>query len=98
MLKHGIVNPLNVHGMRELSHCPPHFERITFDSYVHLNVIRNWIYENLSSRFYIGEVDARDQSTRRWQRRTLIAFEEASEATIFALNLTDLNVDSQLLI
>ena len=31
MIKNGEVNPLNVVGLRQLSHCPAHFETIAFD-------------------------------------------------------------------
>ena len=57
MLKHGEVNPLNVHGLRELAWCPPHFERVQFDCIIGTNDLTDWIYENLQGRFYIGEVD-----------------------------------------
>ena len=36
MLKNGEVNPLNLWNMRQVEGtCPPHFERVEFDLYMH---------------------------------------------------------------
>ena len=55
MLKHGEPNPLNVFGLRKLDHCPPHFERVVFDIKTSEKQITDWIHENLSGRFYLGD-------------------------------------------
>lgn len=85
MLKHGEVNPLNVHGLRELGWCPPHFERVTFESHVTNMNLSNWIYENLSGRFYIGNTDENNK------RQVVVGFESPGEASYFSLCLSAIN-------
>lgn len=85
MLKHGEPNPLNVHGLRELGWCPPHFEQVRFENHVTEKVVSNWIYENLTGRFYLGPVDDSNK------RQLLIGFELASEASFFSLYLPQIN-------
>ena len=91
MLKHGEVNPLNVHGLRTLSWCPPHFERVQFDLSVNEKVITDWIYENLEGRFYIGSIDVVQEGSRPTYRQCLVAFELASEASYFSIFLPQIN-------
>ena len=92
MLKHGEVNSLNVHGLRTLSWCPPHFERVQFEAFVTEKMISSWIYENLSGRFYIGDIDvARTPGGKVIDRNMLVGFEQASEATYFSLYLPQIN-------
>ena len=91
MLKHGEVNPLNVFGLRQLTHCPPHFERVQFDLSSSEKDITDWIYENLQGRFYIGSVDVRQPDNRPTFRQALVAFEQASEASYFSLFLPQIN-------
>lgn len=82
MLKHGEINPLNVHGLRRVStHCPPHFVRVVFTSTSTSNQkkITDWIWENLHGRFYLAE----DQ-----QSNTIAAFELPDESTFFSLTLS----------
>lgn len=88
MLKHGEVNPLNVHGLRQLDWCPPHFAQVQFETYVSERIISSWIYENLSGRFYIGNVDSENK------RQTLVAFESHGEASYFSLCLSQLNTEN----
>ena len=85
MLKHGEVNPLNVHGLRQVAHCPPHFECVAFESNVTDTNLSNWIYENLSGRFYIGHTDKNNK------RQVIAGFESPGEASYFALILDKLN-------
>ena len=47
MLKHGEPNPLNVHQLRRVNHCPPHFEQVMFEPYATEKQITDWLYENL---------------------------------------------------
>ena len=89
MLKHGEVNPLNVHGLRELAWCPPHFERVQFESYVTDKLLSNWIYENLSGRFYIGAVDV--NVSEKYKRQVVVGFESPGEASYFSLCLSQIN-------
>lgn len=90
MLKHGEVNPLNVFGLRRLSHCPPHFEQVTFDSHVQDTAIANWVYENLEGRFYVGYRDVEINKVQ-FQRQMIVGFELAGEASYFSLLLSQLN-------
>jgi hypothetical protein len=92
MLKHGEVNPLNVHGLRQLAHCPPHFEQVVFTNYLTHKELTDWIFENLEGRFYIGDIDvARTPGGKTFDRQTLAAFELPGEASYFSLCLTQIN-------
>ncbi len=91
MLKHGEVNPLNLHGLRRVSWCPPHFEQLPFDPQVNEKVITDWIYENLAGRFYIGAADVTSTDGKPSYRQIIVAFEHASEASYFGLFLPQLN-------
>lgn len=90
MLKHNEPNPLNVHGLRQLSHCPPHFTPVIFDLAVHDKDLVDWLYENLEGRFYSGQIDVK-QDSGVIARQHCIAFELAAEASYFALFLPQLN-------
>jgi hypothetical protein len=85
MLKHGEVNPLNVHGLRQLKHCPLHFERVEFVPIVTVKHLSDWVFENLEGRFYVGNIDTPQQ------RLAVVAFELASEASYFSLLLPQIN-------
>ena len=90
MLKHLEPNPLNVHGLRQVKHCPPHFTPVLFDIAVHEKELTDWIYENLSGRFYSGQIDIKQESGK-YARQQCLAFENASEASYFALFLPQIN-------
>lgn len=95
MLKHGEANPLNVFGLRELDFCPPHFQRVEFDQRTSDVVIKNWIYENLSGRFFHGQwvnQDADVVPTKTLSK--CVAFEEHHEASYFLMNLETFNVSN----
>jgi hypothetical protein len=93
MLKHGEANPLNIFGLRQLTHCPPHFEQVQFDLYTGGKDITDWIYENLEGRFYIGQLTVSpSDSSRPSTIQTVVAFEIHSEATYFSMFLPQLNV------
>lgn len=85
------VNPLNVHGLRVLEHCPPHFYAVDFDLSASAKKISDWIYENLSGRFYFGEVFVTDENSGSTVMKRRAAFEIHSEASYFALSLTEIN-------
>lgn len=91
MLKHGEANPLNIFGLRQLTHCPPHFERVQFDLRTSEKDITDWIYENLEGRFYFGQIDVTQPYNRPTFRQCLVAFELSSEATYFSMFLTQIN-------
>jgi hypothetical protein len=94
MLKYGEVNPLNIHQLRRINHCPPHFEQVQFDLNTGGKDITDWIYENLEGRFYMGQVTvSREPNTTKPSFiQTVVAFENASEATYFSMFLPQLNV------
>jgi hypothetical protein len=90
MLKLDEANPLDVFGLRRIAHCPPHFVRVLFDGYVNEKVYTDWIYENLTGRFYYGEwLLSTDSGKTKSQR--CIAFEEPGEASYFSLVLDTIN-------
>jgi alpha-ketoglutarate-dependent taurine dioxygenase len=94
MLKHGEVNPLNVFGLRQLTHCPPHFEQVQFDLSCGEKDITDWIYENLQGRFYIGQhavVRPPNEANKPTFVKTVVAFENVSEASYFSLFLPQIN-------
>jgi hypothetical protein len=84
------INPLSVHGMRRLDHCPPHFERIVFDLYTDEKNITDWVYVNCAGRFFFGDYYSIDAQNRR-QMCKLLAFENHSEASYFGLFADQLN-------
>lgn len=97
MLKHGEVNLLNVFGLRQLDRCLPHFEKVLFDLRVSEKDIKDWIYENLEGRFYLGDwYDSSGPSLHTPHSLTIqkvAAFEIASEASFFGIFLPNINVN-----
>jgi hypothetical protein len=91
MTKQFQVNPLNVHGLRILDHCPPHFYAVDFDLSCSAKKISDWIYENLSGRFYFGEVFSHNSTSGQTSMHRRAAFEIHGEASYFALVLPDIN-------
>lgn len=92
MIKHGEVNPLNVFGLRQVEHCPPHFETVTFDLRTNVKNIADWIYENLSGRFFIGDIYIPDNNNpKHLAIQTAVAFELHEEASFFCLMLPSIN-------
>jgi hypothetical protein len=81
------ANPLNVHGLRELTWCPPHFTKVRIDTLATKKNFTDWLYENLEGRFFIGEEDIDKH------RCTVIAFEIAGEASYFSLMLPEITPD-----
>ena len=96
MLKHGEVNPLNVFGLRELQHCPPHFEKVSFEMRASQKHIRDWLYENLSGRFWMGDQYYASEGNKLSLEKC-VAFEEHSEASYFSLMLDQINQNDWLL-
>tara|TARA_R110000803_G_scaffold49656_2_gene103301 strand:- start:1552 stop:1851 length:300 start_codon:yes stop_codon:yes gene_type:complete len=92
MLKHGEVNPLNVHGLRRLEHCPPHFTTVNFDLRVREKHVSDWIYENLESRFWFG-TNYYSTETGSTAVNQCVAFEIPEEASYFILMLDQINHD-----
>ena len=90
MLKHGEVNPLNVHRIRRTEYCPLHFTSLDFDLRTTDKTITDWVYENLEGRFWMGDYYkiAEDNAISINKR---IAFELAAEASYFGLFLDQIN-------
>ena len=90
MLKYNEVNPLAVFGMREVEHCPPHFIKVQFDSRVSEKKITDWVWSNLSGRFWFGDWYYKtDSGSVAFQK--CVAFEVPGEASMFALILDTIN-------
>ena len=85
------LNPLNVHNTRVINHCPPHFFAVDFDLSTSAKKVSDWIYENLSGRFYFGEITTYNTTTSKLVMYTRAAFEIHSEASYFALMLPEVN-------
>jgi hypothetical protein len=90
MLKHNEANPLAVFGLRRIDHCPPHFTHVEFDSYVQEKTITDWVYENLTGRFYFGDWYKEGDNGKSAMSRC-VAFEEPGEASYFSLMLDQIN-------
>lgn len=95
MLKHREPNPLAVFGLRELDHCPPHFVQVNFGLKAPEKKITDWIWTNLSGRFYFGDRYYKD-SDSNVQVEKIAAFEVPGEASMFALILDQINNYSHL--
>jgi hypothetical protein len=90
VLKHGEANPLAVFGLRELDYCPPHFINVDFNLVSSPKLISDWIWANLTGRFWYGDWYFKDdQGHVQMQKRA--AFEIAGEASMFALILDQIN-------
>jgi len=90
MLKHNEVNPLSVFGLRRVDHCPAHFTRFEFDLTVQEKTVTDWIYENLTGRFYVGDNYFLHANGKVGMHKCA-AFENPGEASYFALQLDTIN-------
>jgi hypothetical protein len=90
-LHHKIVNPLNVHGLRRLEFCPPHFTTVVFDLRTQEKNVSDWIFENLEGRFYYGDWYHKNPTTNKNEMSKCVAFETAHEASYFTLQLQEIN-------
>ena len=85
LYRDGIVDPIAAAGGRQLDYLPPHFSCIKLPDYFwDTSVIRNWIWTNLSGRFMVGYRHSIQNSV---DANLVAAFEDPSEATLFALML-----------
>lgn len=86
MLRNGEANPLTVHGLREMEHCPPHFVQVKFDLRSNRKQVTDWIWENFEGRFWFGDwFDI--NSSGQCVMTTCAAFEIPGEASMFSLML-----------
>ena len=83
-LSKGVVNPLNVVGQRKLSYIPPHFATITIPDIWSSNVIEQWIYYNLNSRYCVRTRQGLD-AQRRIVDVCEIGIEDHKEMTMLSL-------------
>jgi len=90
MFKFGTANPLNVHNLRRLDYCPPHFVKLELDYYQYNDKdLSNWIYENLVGRFYLGYADV--PVAHSMSRRHIVGFEIPSEVSYMGLSLPSIS-------
>lgn len=86
MLKKNKVNPLNLFEKRRVEFCPPYFESITINpSYNLLKAIDDWIYDNLSGRYYLGKTIDLEEISSSIKSKYKIAFEDPKEMSYFML-------------
>ncbi len=95
MLRDGEANPLTVHGLREMGHCPPHFIPVYVDLRITEKNIRDWIWENLEGRFYLGD-HFYQTDNGSIAMTTCAAFEIPGEASMFTLCLDQIQQTSYL--
>ena len=78
------VNPLNVHNLREVEHCPPHFTGFALPTHgFEITQVKQWIYENLDGRFYL------DVARTEMQWNLKMFFEIPQEAGMAMLVIPD---------
>ena len=87
MLRDGEPNPLTVHGLRELQHCPPHFTKVVFDLCVNEKQVTDWIWEKFEGRFWFGQFYYRETPEDNLSLSHCAAFELPGEASMFSLCL-----------
>lgn len=92
MLKHNEVNPLSVFGLRQLDFLPPHFTVVKFNISTTEKSITDWIWTNLSGRFYIGDsYHNGDGKNTPIHMEKVVGFELPGEASYFSLILDTIN-------
>ena len=83
-LARGEINPLNLLGQRKLPYIPPHFGTVSLYSWGELDLIDQWIYYNLNSRYCIRMKQELD-SNRKVIDVCEIGMEDPRELTMFNL-------------
>jgi hypothetical protein len=85
-IKHGKPNPLNFFDLRRVNFLSPHFRVSTIDKY-NPNLIKNfdnWIKNNLTGRYYIGQGIDLDTGNNIVYT-TEIGFETEKELSFFTI-------------
>jgi hypothetical protein len=87
------ANPLAVWGLRRLEHQPVHFTSVDFDIICLEKEITDWIWNNLSGRFWFGDTYTHTAggSVTVCKRA---AFEQGAEASFFGLMLDTINTSN----
>jgi hypothetical protein len=88
-LLRGTINPLNVLGLRKLSHIPPHFAKMTSKNVDKIDVIDSWIYTRLDSRYCVKKSYILDQD-KKMVEVVEIGIEEPRELSMFSLGCSHL--------
>jgi len=90
-LKYGKPNPLNLLGIRRVHFPARHFHYTTLSTYKPNQSIKidNWIFQNLNSRYYIGQTIFLD-SANTLLYGTKVGFEDEKELSFFLLSYSDL--------
>lgn len=60
----GSVNPLNVLGLRTLTHIPFHFAKTYTDNIRSMAQIDEWMYSNLNSRYCVKKTHIVDKNNK----------------------------------
>lgn len=80
------INPLNILDQREVEVPPPLFHYITLETNTSEIInIRDWIFQKLKHRYYIGETLILDNDNQ-FQKKIKIGFEDAKELSFFLLS------------
>jgi hypothetical protein len=88
-LLRGTINPLNVLGLRRLSHIPPHFAKMTSKNIDKIDAIDSWIYTRLDSRYCVKKSYVLDQD-KKMVEVVEIGLEEPRELSMFSLGCSHL--------
>lgn len=89
-LSKNTISPFNVFGLRKTKTCPPHFKTLTIPyKWNTVTDLEEWIYENLSGRFYIGKTVSLNPSSGT-ATTVLLGFENHKEASFFLLSYGEL--------
>jgi hypothetical protein len=88
-LNKGLINPLNVLGLRKLSFIPDHFSKIAIGHKIDLKEIEQWIEYNLNSRYCIQSKLDLDEN-RKIVGVLYIGIEDPKELTMLSLGYQNL--------
>jgi hypothetical protein len=89
-LNRGIVNALNVLGLRKLSFIPEHFSKLSIDQKLDIKAVEQWIEFNLNSRYAIQNAYKLD-SNRKIVSVTEVGLEDPKELTMLSLGCQHLH-------
>lgn len=90
-LRNHEANPLTVHSLRELGHCPPHFIQVQFDLRGQKKIVTDWIWENLDGRFWFGDIYLPTDGGSITMN-SCAGFEIPGEASMFSLCLDQIQI------
>lgn len=83
-LNRGVVNPLNVLGVRKLPFIPEHFSKISVRHRFEVKAVETWIEYHLKSRYSIQTIYGLD-GKRKLVTITEIGMEDPKEITLLTL-------------